>query len=104
MIQVPCTKALEHPGASLGGVGRTTSSSGRSADRVDTGVEFPSREKELSLIRLIFKKNIYRSELIEPVSPQATQLGINFYCFHNPQLEKHLLEGPDEGHSTGEGK
>ena len=27
-----------------------------------------------------------------------------FYCFHNPMLEMHLLEGPDEGDSTGEGK
>ena len=45
-----------------------------------------------------------QSELIEPVSPQAAQPGIHFYCFHNTQLEMHLLEGPDEGHSTGEGK
>ena len=36
-----------------------------------------------------------QSELIEPVLPQAAQLGIHFYCFHNTQLEMHLLEGPD---------
>ena len=36
------------------------------------------------------------SELIEPVSPQAAQLGINFFpiFFHYTQLELHLLEGP----------
>ena len=77
MIQVPCTKALEHPGVSLGGVGQTTSSSGRSADRVDTGVEFPSGEKEMPSIRLRF---FTQSELIELVSPQAAHLGIYFYC------------------------
>ena len=36
-----------------------------------------------------------QSEVIEPVSPQPAQLGIHFYCYHNTQLEMHLLEGPD---------
>ena len=36
-----------------------------------------------------------QSELIELVLPQAAQLGIHFNCFHNTQLEMHLLEGPD---------
>ena len=44
-----------------------------------------------------------QSELIEPDSPQAAQLGIYFF-FHNKQVEMHLLEGPDKGHSAGEGK
>ena len=43
------------------------------------------------------------SELIEPVSPHAAQLGNHFF-FHFNQLEMHLLEGPDKGHSNGEGK
>ena len=37
-----------------------------------------------------------QSELIEPISPQAAQLGIHFlilYFFHNTQLEMHLLRG-----------
>ena len=44
-----------------------------------------------------------QTELIEPALSQAAQLGIHFF-FHNTQLEMHLLEGPDKGHSTGEGK
>ena len=40
----------------------------------------------------IFKPN--QSFLLSLFSPQAAQLGIHFYCFHNPQLEMHLLEGP----------
>ena len=37
-----------------------------------------------------------QSELIEPVTPQAAQLGIHFFnFFHNTQLEMYLLEGPD---------
>ena len=36
-----------------------------------------------------------QSELIEPVSLQAAQLGNHFYCYRNTQLEMHLLEGPD---------
>ena len=35
-----------------------------------------------------------QSELIEPVSPQAAQLGIHYIAF-TTQLEMHLLEGPD---------
>ena len=44
-----------------------------------------------------------QSELIEPVSPQAAQLGNHFF-FHFNQLKMHILEGPDKGHSNGEGK
>ena len=36
-----------------------------------------------------YKDFFTQTELIEPVSHQAAQLGIHF--FHNTQLEKHLL-------------
>ena len=51
------------------------------------------------VVGILFQVDISRiftkSELIEPVSPQSAQLGIHFYCFHNKQIEMHLLEGPD---------
>ena len=34
-----------------------------------------------------------QSQLIDPVSPEAAQLGIHIF-FHNPQLELHRLEEP----------
>ena len=37
----------------------------------------------------------YFYEVIEPVLPQAAQLGIRFYCFCYRLLEMQLLEGPD---------
>ena len=37
-----------------------------------------------------------QSELIEPVSHQAAQLGIHLFFFHNTQLAIHpFLKGPD---------
>ena len=42
--------------------------------------------------------------------PEPTDDGVEglekrfFYFFRNTQLEMHLLEGPDKGHSTSEGK
>ena len=49
----------------------------------------------VSSSRLVIEVSLTQSELIEPVLPQAAQLGIHFYYFHNTQLEMHLLEGPD---------
>ena len=43
-------------------------------------------------------------ELVEPVLPQAAQLGIRVYCFDNTQVVRIHLEGPNLGHSTSEGK
>ena len=46
-----------------------------------------------------------QSELLEPVLAQAAWLGIHFfYFFHYTQLEMHILEGPDYGQFTSEGK
>ena len=44
-----------------------------------------------------------QSELFDPVLPPAAQLDIHFYCLYYTELEIHLLEGPDLGHSTDEG-
>ena len=52
-----------------------------------------------------FLEQGWLSKPIEPVLPQAAQLGIHFfYFFHNTLLEMPLLEGPYQGHYTGEGK
>ena len=45
--------------------------------------------------RLVGAAQFFTLEHIEPVSPEAAQLCIHFYCFWNTQLEMHLLEGPD---------
>ena len=50
------------------------------------------------------KSSSAQSELIESVLAQDAYLGIHFYSFHNTQLQMLLLEGPDQGHSTGGGK
>ena len=52
----------------------------------------------------IKKSHLIQSEHIEPVLPQAEQLGIHFYCFHNTQIEMRLLERPDQGQFIGKGK
>ena len=44
---------------------------------------------------LLFLKIFFtQSVLIEAVLIRAAQLGIHFYCFHNTQLEIHLIEDP----------
>ena len=45
-----------------------------------------------------------QSELIEPASPQAAQASIFLYFLHITKLNMHLFDGPDKGHSIGEGK
>ena len=56
----------------------------------------------------VFKDNLHwydtQYELVEPVLPQAAQLGIRVYCFHNTQVVRIHLEGPNLGHATSEGK
>ena len=37
-----------------------------------------------------YKKKVFLTQF-EPVWPQAAQLGIQLFCFHNTQLQMHLL-------------
>ena len=55
---------------------------------------------------LKFQIHIFKPilSLLSLLAPSGTARHPIFYCFHNTHLEMHLLEGPDQGRSTGQGK